>query len=44
MLSEVWHVTQYETKKHRRWFHDDFFDLYIWENYDGELKKNQAAR
>jgi len=37
MLSEVKHVTQYESNKHRRWFHDDFFDLYTWENYDGDL-------
>ena len=37
MLSEVKQVTQYESNKHRRWFHDDFFDLYTWENYDGDL-------
>ena len=37
MLSEVKHVTQYESNKHRRWFHDDFFDLYTWENYGGDL-------
>ena len=37
MLSEVTHVTQYETGQHRRWFHDDYFDLYTWENYHGVL-------
>ena len=37
MLSEVKHVTQYESNKYRRWFHDDFFDLYTWENYGGDL-------
>ena len=28
MLNEIKDVTQYETGKHRRWFHDDYFDLY----------------
>ncbi len=37
MLNEIRDVTQYERGKHRRWFHDDFFDLYTWETYDGEL-------
>ncbi|HEX4859483.1 MAG TPA: hypothetical protein VFV17_10725 [Usitatibacteraceae bacterium] len=36
-MHEVRDVTQYESGKHRRWFHDDEFDLYTWENYDGEL-------
>jgi hypothetical protein len=30
-------VTQYEPGKLRRWFHDDFFDLYTWETHAGEL-------
>lgn len=37
MLNEIKDVTQYERGKHRRWFHDDFFDLYTWETYDGQL-------
>ncbi|MBL8515232.1 MAG: hypothetical protein JNJ55_14660 [Betaproteobacteria bacterium] len=37
MLAEVKDVTQYERGKHRRWFHDDEFDLYTWETYDGDL-------
>lgn len=37
MLNEVAHVTQYESSKHRRWFHDDYFDLYTWETYGGDL-------
>lgn len=37
MLNEIRDVTQYEAGKHRRWFHDDFFDLYTWESRDGEL-------
>ncbi len=37
MLNEIRDVTQYESGQHRRWFHDDYFDLYTWENYDGDL-------
>ncbi|MEP7155190.1 MAG: hypothetical protein ABI905_05425 [Betaproteobacteria bacterium] len=37
MLNEVKDVTQYESGKHRRWFHDEYFDLYTWESYEGEM-------
>ena len=37
MLSEIKDVTQYESGKHRRWFQDDFFDLYTWETYRGDM-------
>jgi hypothetical protein len=37
MLSEVKDVTQYESGKLRRWFHDEYFDLYTWESYGGDL-------
>jgi hypothetical protein len=37
MLSEVKDVTQYESGKHRRWFHDEYFDLYTWESFGGDL-------
>ena len=43
MLNEVTEVTQYETGKHRRWFHDEDFDLYTWENYDGVLQGFQLC-
>lgn len=43
MLSEVTHVTQYETGKHRRWFHDDYFDLYTWESQQGKLQGFQLC-
>lgn len=43
MLNEIKDVTQYETGKHRRWFHDDEFDLYTWENYDGVLQGFQLC-
>ena len=37
MLNEIKDVTQYESGKFRRWFQDDFFDLYTWETYGGDL-------
>ena len=37
MLNEIKDVTQYESGKHRRWFQDDFFDLYTWETYSGDM-------
>ncbi len=37
MLNEVKDVTQYESGKHRRWFHDEYFDLYTWETAEGNL-------
>ena len=43
MLNEIKDVTQYETGKHRRWFHDEYFDLYTWENYDGDLQGFQLC-
>jgi hypothetical protein len=43
MLNEIADVTQYETGKHRRWFHSDEYDLYTWENYDGVLQGFQLC-
>lgn len=43
MLNEILHVTQRETGKYRRWFQDDFFDLYTWENYQGEMQSFQLC-
>ena len=43
MLNEIDSVTQYETGKHRRWFHDENFDLYTWETYDGALQGFQLC-
>ena len=43
MLNEIKDVTQYETGKHRRWFHDDYFDLYTWETPDGTLQGFQLC-
>ena len=38
MLNEVPHVTQYEPGQYRRWFHDEYFNLYTWESADGDLR------
>jgi hypothetical protein len=43
MLNEIKDVTQYESGKHRRWFHDEFFDLYTWEGTDGALQGFQLC-
>jgi hypothetical protein len=43
MLKEVRDVTQYESGKHRRWFHDEYFDLYTWESYSGDLQGFQLC-
>ncbi len=43
MLNEIKDVTQYESGKHRRWFHDDYFDLYTWEATDGTLQGFQLC-
>ena len=37
MLAEVLSITQREPGKHRRWFRDDFFDLYVWQDDAGDL-------
>ena len=37
MLSEIENVKQYEADQHRRWFHDEYFDLYTWETFAGKL-------
>ena len=43
MLNEIKEVKQYESGKHRRWFHDDYFDLYTWESTDGTLQGFQLC-
>ena len=37
MLSEIENVKQYDADQHRRWFHDEYFDLYTWETFAGKL-------
>ncbi|MEI6737029.1 MAG: hypothetical protein WCL29_00960 [Pseudomonadota bacterium] len=39
MLTEINNVKQYESNKYRRWFQNEFFDLYVWQqpgNNNGE--------
>ena len=43
MLNEIKDVMQYDSGKHRRWFHDDYFDLYTWEGGDGTLQGFQLC-
>jgi hypothetical protein len=43
MLNEVTNLTQHDAGTHRRWFHDEFFDLYVWENYAGEVQGFQLC-
>jgi hypothetical protein len=43
MLSEVTNLSQHDAGAHRRWFHDEFFDLYVWENYAGEVQGFQLC-
>jgi|GEM_PF-296920 len=37
MLVEIPNVKQYEPNRHRRWFQNAFFDLYVWSNDSDEL-------
>jgi hypothetical protein len=34
MLLEIKHVRQIPGEGYRRWFSDDYFDLYLWYNHD----------
>ena len=43
MLIEIKDVIQNESDKLRRWFHDDYFDLYTWETPDGALQGFQLC-
>jgi hypothetical protein len=36
MMREIEGVTG-EGQSRRRWFHDDYFDLFVWQNPDGEV-------
>lgn len=42
MLREIEGVTQ-EPRMHRRWFHDDYFDLFVWETEQGEVAHFQLC-
>jgi hypothetical protein len=37
MLREILGVRQDEPHTERRWFHDDYFDLFVWQSCTGEV-------
>ena len=39
MLTEYHKTRQVEGEPHRRWFSDNFFDLIVWQNMNGTIKK-----
>ena len=43
MLSEIRDVKQNEGEDRRRWFTDDYWDLYVWINDDGGLSGFQLC-
>jgi len=42
MMHEILGVTD-EPGAHRRWFHDDYFDLFVWQSDGGELVEFQLC-
>jgi hypothetical protein len=42
MMQEILGVTD-EPGVHRRWFHDDYFDLFVWQAGGGELVQFQLC-
>ncbi|HTQ73797.1 MAG TPA: hypothetical protein VMI74_05880 [Burkholderiales bacterium] len=42
MMHEILGVTD-EPGVHRRWFHDDYFDLFVWQGSGGELVQFQLC-
>jgi hypothetical protein len=42
MMHEILGVTD-EPGVHRRWFHDDYFDLFVWQSGGGELVQFQLC-
>ena len=42
MMREILGVTD-EPDAHRRWFHDDYFDLFVWQTGGGEVVQFQLC-
>jgi hypothetical protein len=42
MMREILGVTD-EASVHRRWFHDDYFDLFVWQAENGEIVQFQLC-
>jgi hypothetical protein len=43
MLSEIEGVRQDEPGRHRRWFHGDYFELFVWQTDDGRVAMFQLC-
>lgn len=43
MLLEIKAVMQRDLQRRKRWFHDDYFDLYVWQAPDGEVLEMQLC-
>jgi hypothetical protein len=43
MMREILGVTQDGSEVKRRWFHDDYFDLFVWQTETGEIVSFQLC-
>lgn len=43
MLREILGVRQDEPQIERRWFHDEYFDLFVWQERSGQLRAFQLC-
>jgi hypothetical protein len=43
MMREILGVAQDGTEVQRRWFHDDYFDLFVWQAEQGEIVSFQLC-
>jgi len=43
MMREIHGVTQDGSEVQRRWFHDDYFDLFVWQSDQGEITSFQLC-
>ena len=43
MMREILGVAQDESEVQRRWFHDDYFDLFVWQTDQGETTSFQLC-
>jgi hypothetical protein len=43
MMREIAGVVQGDTSTRRRWFHDEYFDLFVWQNTANEVESFQLC-
>jgi hypothetical protein len=43
MMREIEGVVQGEPETRRRWFHDEYFDLFVWQNTANEIESFQLC-